>query len=60
MAETTVRVAEGPALVLGGVFLALGWSLLRTPGKRGAAAVFHYSLLYLALLFVALALDAVV
>ncbi len=45
------------ALVLGGVFLALGWSLLRTPGKRGAAAVFHYSLLYLALLFVAAAVD---
>jgi len=45
------------ALVLGGLFLALAWSLRRAPSRRGAAAVFHYSLLYLALLFVAAALD---
>jgi protoheme IX farnesyltransferase len=47
----------GAALALGGLFLALGWSLMRAPTKRGAAAVFHYSLLYLALLFVAAAVD---
>jgi protoheme IX farnesyltransferase len=47
----------GAALLLGGLFLALGWRLLRRPSRRGAATVFHYSLLYLALLFVAAALD---
>ena len=47
----------GAALLLGGVFLALAWRLLRAPSRRGAATVFHYSLLYLALLFVAAALD---
>jgi len=45
------------ALLLGGLFLALAWRLLRAPSRRGAATVFHYSLLYLALLFVATALD---
>jgi heme o synthase len=48
------------ALVLGGLFLALAWSLSRSPSRRGAAAVFHYSLLYLALLFVAAALSPLV
>jgi len=48
------------AVVLGGLFLALAWSLTRAPSKRGAAAVFHYSLLYLALLFVAAALSPLV
>jgi len=47
----------GAALLLGGLFLALAWRLLRAPSRRGAATVFHYSLLYLALLFVAAALD---
>jgi protoheme IX farnesyltransferase len=45
------------ALLLGGLFLALALRLLRAPSRRGAATVFHYSLLYLALLFVAAALD---
>jgi heme O synthase-like polyprenyltransferase len=31
--------------------------LRRRPTKKGAATLFHYSLLYLALLFVAAALD---
>jgi len=35
----------------------LAWGLRRAPSRGGAAAVFHYSLLYLALLFVAAALD---
>lgn len=45
------------ALVLGGVFCALAFLLWRGEGLRHARATFHYSLLYLALLFVALAID---
>jgi protoheme IX farnesyltransferase len=45
------------ALALGGLFLALALRLWRLPTRRSAAGVFHYSLLYLALLFVAAALD---
>jgi heme o synthase len=45
------------ALVLGAVFTALALRLARTPSRRGAALLFHYSLLYLALLFVAAAVD---
>ncbi len=48
------------ALVLGGLFLALALGLVRTASRRRAALLFHYSLLYLALLFVAAALDAAV
>jgi protoheme IX farnesyltransferase len=48
------------ALVLGGVLLALAWRLRREPTPRRAGVLFHYSLLYLALLFVAMALDLVV
>ena len=40
------------------VFLA-GGRLLRSPSRRHAGLLFHYSLLYLALLFVAMALDPV-
>ena len=47
----------GGALVLGGAFLWLAASLARTTTRRGAALLFHYSLLYLALLFVAVAID---
>jgi len=46
------------ALVLGGVFLALAVRLLRGVDRRSSALAFHYSLLYLALLFAAVALDA--
>jgi protoheme IX farnesyltransferase len=45
------------ALVLGGIFVWLGVQLLRDTTPRRAALLFHYSLLYLALLFVAMALD---
>ena len=45
------------ALVLGGVFLWLAWRLRGGLMPRRAAVLFHYSLAYLALLFVALALD---
>jgi protoheme IX farnesyltransferase len=47
------------AALLGGGFLALAWSLRRDPSRGRAALVFHYSLAYLALLFVAAALDPV-
>jgi protoheme IX farnesyltransferase len=65
VAASVVPVATGTfgllylaaALALGGLFLALAWSLRRTPTRAGAARLFHYSLLYLALLFVAAALD---
>jgi len=68
VAATVVPFATGTfgalylaaALLLGGLFLLLAWRLRRTPTRRGAAALFHYSLLYLALLFVAAALDALV
>jgi len=45
------------ALALGAVFLWLAERLRRDTTPRRAALLFHYSLLYLALLFAALALD---
>ncbi len=45
------------ALALGGAFVWLAERLRRETTPRRAALLFHYSLLYLALLFVALALD---
>jgi heme o synthase len=48
------------ALVLGAVFLTLAWRLRTGAERRRAALVFHYSLLYLALLFVAAAVDTAV
>jgi protoheme IX farnesyltransferase len=47
------------ALALGAVFMWLAARLRRDLSPRRAAVLFHYSLLYLALLFVALAIDAV-
>jgi protoheme IX farnesyltransferase len=52
-------VYVGAAAVLGGAFLWLAWRLRLDPSKRRAAVTFHYSLAYLALLFVAAALDPV-
>ncbi|MGH2890912.1 MAG: heme o synthase [Solirubrobacteraceae bacterium] len=48
------------ALVVGGIFVALAWRMWRAPTSARAAVLFHYSLLYLSLLFVAVAADAVV
>jgi heme o synthase len=45
------------ALTLGGIFLALTLRLRRAPSRPRASLLFHYSLLYLALLFVAMAVD---
>ncbi len=47
------------AAVLGSAFLWLAWELRRDPTRRRAGILFHYSLAYLALLFVAAALDPV-
>jgi heme o synthase len=46
--------------VLGAVFTALAWRLWRSPTRERAAVTFHFSLLYLALLFVAVAVAAAV
>ena len=45
------------AVTLGGAFVWLALQLRRQTTPRRAALLFHYSLLYLALLFVAMALD---
>jgi protoheme IX farnesyltransferase len=52
-------VYTGAAVVLGAALLWLAWAVRREPSRRNAALLFHYSLLYLALLFVAAALDPV-
>jgi protoheme IX farnesyltransferase len=48
------------ALALGAVFVGMAERLRRDTTPRRAMVLFHYSLLYLALLFVAMALDLVV
>jgi protoheme IX farnesyltransferase len=48
------------AVVSGAVLLWLSWVVRREPTRRHAALLFHYSLLYLAVLFVAAALDPVI
>ena len=66
IAVTILPVASGAAgllylvsaVLLGAVFLYLSWRLYRDPEIGWAKATFHYSLLYLALIFVALAVDA--
>jgi protoheme IX farnesyltransferase len=68
VAATIVPVATGTfgvlylgaALLLGGAFLAGAVRLMRAPTRKGAAGLFHYSLLYLALLFIAAALDPLI
>ena len=48
------------AFLLGALFVWYALELRRSLERRGAVRLFHYSLLYLALLFVAMAVDAVV
>ena len=48
------------ALLLGALFLRLAWRLQRETTTVRAGALFRYSLLYLALLFVALAIDPLI
>ncbi len=45
------------ALALGGWFLLLAWRLRAEPTPARASGLFHYSLAYLALLFIAMAVD---
>jgi protoheme IX farnesyltransferase len=47
----------GVALALGAAFVLLALQLRRATTPRHASALFHYSLLYLALLFAAMAVD---
>lgn len=47
------------ALLLGGRLAFLAWRLLRHPGQRAEAALYKYSLLYLALLFAMMAIDRI-
>jgi protoheme IX farnesyltransferase len=68
IAVTLLPVATGTlgwayavsAVALGGVFLWMAIGLRRTVTKHAAKVLFHYSLLYLALLFVAMAADSVI
>ena len=48
------------ASTLGALFLLFGYRLLRGPGIRGARTLYLYSLLYIALLFVAVGVDSIV
>jgi heme o synthase len=48
------------ALALGSAFVWLAWRLRIDPTPRRAALLFHYSLAYLALLFMAMAVDPLV
>jgi heme o synthase len=50
----------GGAAILGGVLCWLAWRLWRDSSPGNAGVLFHFSLLYLALLFVAVAIDAAV
>jgi heme o synthase len=47
------------AVTLGALFLALAWRLRSASTPHRAALLFHYSLAYLALLFVAMAIDPI-
>jgi protoheme IX farnesyltransferase len=50
----------GAAAVLGAGFLWLAWRLRTETTPRRAALTFHYSMAYLALLFVAMSLDPII
>jgi protoheme IX farnesyltransferase len=67
VAITALPVAAGTfgifyvvaAALLGGAFVYLAWRLLRETSPPRARLLFHYSLAYLALLFIAMAIDPV-
>ncbi len=48
----------GSALALGVGFVGLAWRLKRRPEIEGARLFFHYSMLYLAALFLAIMIDS--
>ncbi|MFN8222929.1 MAG: heme o synthase [Gaiellales bacterium] len=53
-------VYTGAAGLLGAYFLWLAWQLRRHPDRHNAVVLFHYSLAYLAILFLAAAVDPLV
>src|SRR3954471_4339077 len=53
-------VYTAAAMLLGAYFLLLAWQLRREPPRRHAVVLFHYSLAYLALLFVAAAVNPLI
>jgi protoheme IX farnesyltransferase len=53
-------VYAASAGLLGAVFLVLSLRLWRAPSRERAAVAFHFSLLYLALLFAGVAISAAV
>jgi protoheme IX farnesyltransferase len=48
------------ALVLGGALIYTAWRVLRTEGNKTAWKMYRYSSMYLALIFLALMIDAVI
>jgi protoheme IX farnesyltransferase len=48
------------AIMLNGRLLQLAWRLRADPSPANASSLFHYSLVYLALLFTAIAVDQVI
>ena len=48
----------GASLILGLLFIYYAWRLLKRPGIEGAVGTYVYSLVYLALLFTAIMVDA--
>jgi protoheme IX farnesyltransferase len=54
---TLGAVYLGSALLLGGTLVVLAWQLRHDPAPARARSLFHYSLAYLALLFVAMSVD---
>jgi heme o synthase len=48
------------ALALDSVFIGLAWWLARSPVPARAARLFHFSLLYLAVLFLAMAIEPII
>ena len=47
------------SVALGAVFIYYAWRLLRRPDIEGAKPIYLYSLLYLALLFLAIIVDSI-
>jgi protoheme IX farnesyltransferase len=50
----------GAAAVLDGIFIYQAWRMFDDPGKRWPRALFRYSLLYLALMCVAMVADRII
>ena len=58
--DSVPKFLAGAAVALGAWFIWMAVALARHISPRGASLLFHMSLLYLALLFVAAAADSVV